>query len=306
MAMSPTRRRYAIAVHAGAGSISIASAPARTKAIERALIAARDALLCVGGNAVAAAVAAVAHLEDDESCNAGFGSSLTEEGTVECDASVMDGGHHTYGACGATPGVKHPVHLAARLLELQQGPSRPLGRVHPMLLVGAGARRWAQSEGLEVVEGDGALVSARARRLYQRMMRDLHEEEAAAEAEAAELSSRAPERSSKRPRRNVSSPAVPGPSITNDTVGAVVCDGTHVASAVRAAAIKQPNERACGRLHAFLMRSVAYVPASFFHNIFMHVLWSSLAGEQWWRLAQTLGPRRLRGSFWRRLLGSGW
>lgn len=37
--------------------------------------------------------------------NAGRGSNLTEDGHVECDASIMDGDTGAFGAVGAVPGL---------------------------------------------------------------------------------------------------------------------------------------------------------------------------------------------------------
>lgn len=53
-----------------------------------------------GGNAVEAVEAAIRVLEDKEITNAGFGSNLTIEGIVECDATVVDHLGRS-GACGA-------------------------------------------------------------------------------------------------------------------------------------------------------------------------------------------------------------
>lgn len=44
-------------------------------------------------------------LKDDPSTNAGRGSNLTENGSVECDASIMDGKSGAFGAVGAVPGT---------------------------------------------------------------------------------------------------------------------------------------------------------------------------------------------------------
>lgn len=43
-------------------------------------------------------------LKDDPSTNAGRGSNLTEDGHVECDASLIDGDSGAFGAVGAVPG----------------------------------------------------------------------------------------------------------------------------------------------------------------------------------------------------------
>ena len=48
-------------------------------------------ILCQGGTAVDAVEAAVRSLEDDPTFDAGHGSVLTEELTVEVDAMIMDG-----------------------------------------------------------------------------------------------------------------------------------------------------------------------------------------------------------------------
>lgn len=44
-------------------------------------------------------------LKDDPCTNAGRGSNLTEDGRVECDASIMDGDSGAFGAVGAVPGI---------------------------------------------------------------------------------------------------------------------------------------------------------------------------------------------------------
>ncbi|MCO5560167.1 hypothetical protein L7F22_013774 [Adiantum nelumboides] len=55
------------------------------------------------GTSFDAVVAAVKVLEGADITNAGLGSNLTEDGVVECDASIMDGETCAYGAVGAAP-----------------------------------------------------------------------------------------------------------------------------------------------------------------------------------------------------------
>ena len=58
-------------------------------------------LLKAGGSAVDAVEAAIKVLEDKEITNAGYGSNLSIDGVVECDATIVDHLGRS-GACGAT------------------------------------------------------------------------------------------------------------------------------------------------------------------------------------------------------------
>lgn len=69
-------------------------------------------------------------LENSPLTNAGFGSTLTWDGNVECDASIMDGSTLKWGAAGAVPSVKNPISLARHLCD-KQGSILTLGRVPP-------------------------------------------------------------------------------------------------------------------------------------------------------------------------------
>lgn len=55
-----------------------------------------------GRSAVEAVEAAIKVLENKEITNAGYGSNLAIDGTVECDATVVDHLGRS-GACGAVP-----------------------------------------------------------------------------------------------------------------------------------------------------------------------------------------------------------
>ena len=65
------------------------------------------ALLKNGGSAVDAVELAIMFLEDAEITNAGYGSNLTLDGKVECDASIVD---HD-GRSGAVGAVSRKVFV---------------------------------------------------------------------------------------------------------------------------------------------------------------------------------------------------
>src|SRR5260370_30261972 len=77
-------------VHGGAWDIPDESVDACKAGCRRAL-AAGWSILNDGGSALEAVQAAVVVLEDDPAFDAGFGSHLTLDRHVECDAIVMDG-----------------------------------------------------------------------------------------------------------------------------------------------------------------------------------------------------------------------
>ena len=127
----------ALLVHGGAGRL-----PDDLAGLQRdgCLAATRVGwqILAAGGHALDAVEAAVRILEDDPAFNAGTGSALTAAGSVEMDASIMDGHGLRAGAVGAVSGLRNPITLARRILED--------GR--HVLLVGQGAQAFARAEGL--------------------------------------------------------------------------------------------------------------------------------------------------------------
>jgi beta-aspartyl-peptidase (threonine type) len=83
----------------------------------RAAVAAGWRALVEGGTALDAVEAAVRSLEDHPRFNAGRGSVLTSAGTVETDASIMEGDRLRNGAVAAVSGVRNPITLARRILD---------------------------------------------------------------------------------------------------------------------------------------------------------------------------------------------
>ncbi|XP_061714333.1 threonine aspartase 1 [Cydia pomonella] len=159
-----------IAVHCGAGYHSDNLKKEYQKLCHVACRKASESLK-QGGNAVDAIEKAIIELENSPLTNAGYGSNLSWDGSVECDASIMNGQTLHFGACGAVSNVWNPITLAKQLC-VKQCDSLSLGRVPPCILTGKGAKLWAKRMGLEIVD-DRKMISARAYRSYKHCKRKL-------------------------------------------------------------------------------------------------------------------------------------
>lgn len=138
------RTPYSIIVHGGAWAIPEAATEASLEGVRTAARIGHQ-VLAQGGSALDAVEAAVRELEDNSSFAAGLGSCLTENGTVELDAAVMEapvGGRARAGAIAAASGVRNPVSVARAVAE----------RSEHVLLVAHGANSFAQEVGAELVE----------------------------------------------------------------------------------------------------------------------------------------------------------
>lgn len=170
--------RFFVAVHVGAGYHAPPNEKAYRKVMHRACLAAASILSQGAGRSLDAVAAAVTVLEDDEHTNAGRGSNLTEDGHVECDASIMDGLTGAFGAVGGITGIVNPIQVATLLAKERMMGSSLLGRIPPMFLVGDGAREWAKSRGIpsaaSVEEADMLMVTERRKQQwlkYKHMLR---------------------------------------------------------------------------------------------------------------------------------------
>ncbi|KAF1989287.1 N-terminal nucleophile aminohydrolase [Aulographum hederae CBS 113979] len=173
--MSTTRKRRSgadvacIFLHAGAGYHSTQNESIHLQACNDAAEAGM-AILRNGGTSVDAVEMAIKVLEDREITNAGYGSNLSMDGVVECDASIVD--HHgRSGGVGAVAQIKNPISLARVVLE-HSTKQLTLRRVPPNLLVGQGATDFAFEHGIPVMPHD-VLVSPAARDRWVRWRADL-------------------------------------------------------------------------------------------------------------------------------------
>jgi beta-aspartyl-peptidase (threonine type) len=140
----------AIVVHGGAGQIAV-DRHDRARAGVRSAAEAGHAILAAGGRALDAVVAAVRVLEDDPEFNAGRGSALTRDGTVETDAAVMDGATQRVGAVAAVPDLGCAIALARAVLDDGEH----------VILAGPAAWRFAAEMGIPPA-ASGSLVTERA------------------------------------------------------------------------------------------------------------------------------------------------
>lgn len=124
-------RRVYVAVHGGAGYHGVVSEQSVKSALKRACARALRGSPLDDSSALSIVEQAIAILEDDECLNAGYGSNLTIDGTVECDAAIMDGLSGDFASVGAVPGLKNPIKLASVLLRHSREPDS-LGRIRPM------------------------------------------------------------------------------------------------------------------------------------------------------------------------------
>jgi len=100
---------------------------------------------------------AVRLFEESPSFNAGKGSSLRYDGSVQLDATIMDGSTMMGAGVGAVCGVLYPVTLARYVLE----------RTPHTLMVGEWATRFAKECGMELVADESLIVPER-RALWER------------------------------------------------------------------------------------------------------------------------------------------
>jgi len=167
----PPLRDGFVGVHIGAGQHSEARTATYLAICASACQRAVQVLLD-GGTALEAATEATMVLEDAGETNAGYGSNLSESGTVEMDAGIMDGTSLLFGAVGAVPGIKNPIMVAKLMVEEQQKGLLPLGRVPPGFLVGEGAREWAIRHGVPSVEQE-SLISEKSNKLFRHYKKKL-------------------------------------------------------------------------------------------------------------------------------------
>ena len=137
---------WAIAVHGGAG-VDPNLPPHRQEEAKKLLTRCLNlgiSALRSNDSAIDVVELVVKELETDPLFNSGRGSALAANGTVEMEASIMDGNGRRCGAVSGLTTVKNPVSLAR--LVMDKSP-------HSYLAF-SGAEDFARQEGVELVENE--------------------------------------------------------------------------------------------------------------------------------------------------------
>ncbi len=138
-------KKFAIVIHGGAGTIKKENmSPEKEKAYLEKLneaLTLGENMLKEGSKGPDVIVKVIQVLEDSPLFNAGKGAVFTHEGTVELDASIMDGQNLNAGAVAGITTVKSPIELAFRIMTNSEH----------VMLSGKGAAEFAKKEGLSMV-----------------------------------------------------------------------------------------------------------------------------------------------------------
>lgn len=148
-----------LVIHGGAGTIRRENmTPEREQAYREALSQALETgygVLENGGSSLDAVIAAIKVMEDSPLFNAGKGAVFTNEGKNELDASIMDGSNLMAGAVAGVTTIKNPITAAYAVMT----------RSEHVMMVGRGAEKFAEEQGLEIVDPSYFFDSTRYRQL---------------------------------------------------------------------------------------------------------------------------------------------
>ncbi len=140
------KEKFVLVIHGGAGTILKKNmTPEKEKAYQQALeqaLQAGYAILNKGGTALDAVEAAVRVMEDSPLFNAGKGAVFTNEGKNELDAAIMNGKNLAAGSVASVTTIKNPITAARAVME----------RSEHVMMIGPGAEKFAQQQGLEIVD----------------------------------------------------------------------------------------------------------------------------------------------------------
>ena len=155
------RLAWRLVIHGGAGllergRVSAEDDQALRESLEKAL-GPGAGILAAGGSALDAVEASVRALEDDPHFNAGRGSVLTYQGTIELDAAIMDGRDRAAGAVTGATATRNPISLARAVME----------RSPHVMLSREGADEFSRQQDLEQAPPEYFMTPERRRQLEE-------------------------------------------------------------------------------------------------------------------------------------------
>ncbi len=148
-------------VHGGAWAIPVDAEADHENGVRNALKAGSK-ILAAGGSALDAVEAAVVVLEDDSTFDAGFGSFLTSDSRVQCDALLMDGGRMKAGGVACVEHLRNPIRAARLVLEQSQH----------VYFVGSGAEEFARAHGMGLIANSELVLDRERTRLAEAKIRE--------------------------------------------------------------------------------------------------------------------------------------
>lgn len=151
-----------IVIHGGAGTIPDARKPIADEGVRAAVLAGWN-ILENGGTSLDAVELAVRVMEDLPNFNAGRGSVVTEEGTLEMDALIMDGKDLRVGGVIGVSKLKNPIVVSRLIMEKSKH----------VLFGGRGAEIFAQNNGVKLIDPENLITD----RIRERLAKFLEQKE---------------------------------------------------------------------------------------------------------------------------------
>lgn len=144
--MATAQTKPKLLIHGGAGTLP---KDYQNPKVERAYQKALKTALTTGfkilqkqGSSLDAVTTAVKILENSALFNAGYGSVLTQTGSVECDASIMDGSNIKAGTVAGVSHIKNPISLAKLIMDQSKH----------VMLIGKRAEMFAKKHGMNLID----------------------------------------------------------------------------------------------------------------------------------------------------------
>lgn len=158
--------KYVMVIHGGAGTILKKNMSdeleAQYKEALKNALSAGYVVIQSEGSSLDAVEAAVKVLEDNPLFNAGKGAVFTNEGKNELDASIMDGKTQNAGAVAGVTTIRNPIEGARAVMEKSEH----------VMMVGAGAEKFAEQKGITTVDPSYFYTESRWRGLENARKQD--------------------------------------------------------------------------------------------------------------------------------------